>query len=524
MEGATMRRGLAAACSGLTLPNAVGLLAYAAFLLALLGWARDSAMPLLDDHGALIFSLGVIGTWRYVWWFLHLIRARLYQHCVMPRIRKHAEALWKSGWRPPRVHYIIATRNEHADTTCRVVAAIVGEYRLTGIPARLYVVGERSDERMIAGSLSQLARSCDIEVTFIRANQPGKRLALGAALRAVSRAGARDDDPIVFMDGDSFPEAGLLRKCLPLFAMYPRLDALTTDERALVFGPSWMQRLLDMRFSQRHLTMQSHALSNMVITLTGRLSIFRARAALQPDLIRLIEADHLDHWLWGRFRFLSGDDKSTWYALLRQRGGTMLLYVPDTLVWTIERVEDNGIARMKQNLLRWSGNLLRNGSRAIALGPRRVGPFIWWCLIDQRIAIWTSLAGPLLALMAALVLGPEVLLAYLLWVLVTRLVLATVMWVYAGRFDASYPLLIYLSQQITALVKVYAIFRLAQQRWFNRGDQKSAQGKHGLVRFQRGMAIYLTALSATVLVAAIAVQSNLVRLIGLRELAMILGK
>ena len=48
------------------------------------------------------------------------------------------------------------------------------------------------------------------------------------------------------------------------------------------------------------------------------MSVFRAKQLTSKKLIRLLEADHLDHWLWGDFRFLSGDDKSTWYCMLLQ--------------------------------------------------------------------------------------------------------------------------------------------------------------------------------------------------------------
>jgi hypothetical protein len=46
---------------------------------------------------------------------------------------------------------------------------------------------------------------------------------------------------------------------------------------------------------------------------------------------------------------------------------------------------------------RWFGNMLRASGRAIALGPRQVGLFAWWCLIDQRISMWTPLLLPLSA-------------------------------------------------------------------------------------------------------------------------------
>ena len=122
------------------------------------------------------------------------------------------------------------------------------------------------------------------------------------------------------------------------------------------------------------LTISRHALSHRVLTLTGRFSVFRATHITSHEFIRLQEADFLEHWLWGRFRFLSGDDKSTWYTLLKY--GVKMTYVPDATGVTIEVVDGSGMTRMKENLRRWSGNMLRNGARAIALGPWRMPFFI----------------------------------------------------------------------------------------------------------------------------------------------------
>ncbi len=97
------------------------------------------------------------------------------------------------------------------------------------------------------------------------------------------------------------------------------------------------------------------------------MSCFRAEHIINEEFIRLQEADFLNHWLWGTFRFLSGDDKSTWYTLLKY--GVRMTYVPDANGTTIEVVEGNGYRRMVENLRRWSGNMLRNGARAIVLGP-----------------------------------------------------------------------------------------------------------------------------------------------------------
>lgn len=516
-----MSRGLRPALRSLDLPNAFWSLCYVLLALILAIVVRQLHSRF---HGGLLVSVGALGVWRYLWWLNHLLRALYYRFRVFSRLRVQADALWASGWRPACVHYIVATRNEHPTTTREVITGLIGEARRSGIPARLVVVGEEADERVITECLRRHHQNCDLTVTYIRQPEPGKRIALGLALRAVSRAGARPDDCIVLMDGDSIPGPDLLRCCLPLFLIDQRLDAVTTDECAAVHGPRWTQRLLDLRFAQRHLSMQSMSLSGKVLTLTGRLSVFRARAALRGEFIRMVEADHLDHWLWGRFRFLSGDDKSTWYALLRQPGGTRLLYVPDVVVTTVERIEGNGWQRMCQNFLRWSGNTLRNGSRALALGPRRVGCFLWWCLIDQRLSMCTSLAGPVIAVLLCARHGLAGVLAFLLWVLLTRLLFSAVLCAYAGRIDAGFPLLLYASQLATACVKFYAVFRLARQRWANRGNQELAgAGQRGMRLFQRYMAVYLTGLACITLGAGIALYIGALKPWGLRRLLLALA-
>ena len=267
---------------------------------------------------------------------------------------------------------------------------------------------------------------------------------MALSLRAMCRHGVEQDDIVVFMDGDSIILPGALEKSAPLFGINAKLGAVTTDERAIVNGPGWMGDWTEMRFAQRRIAMQSHALSRKVLTLTGRFSIFRGRVVADPEFIHTLESDHLDHWLWGRFRFMSGDDKSTWYSLLRS--GEEMLYVPDACALTVENVGERPLERAKANLMRWSGNMLRNGYRTLELGPRRVGFFIWWCVLDQRLSIWTGLSGPAFALAASFLFGLKVWIAYFLWVAVTRTLLAVVLYGYSGRIFVSFPFLLYANQ------------------------------------------------------------------------------
>jgi len=259
-----------------------------------------------------------------------------------------------------------------------------------------------------------------------------------------------------------------------------------------------------------------------VLTLTGRFSVFRATHIVSDEFIRLQEADFLDHWLWGRFRFLSGDDKSSWYALLKQN--VKMLYVPDSRGYTIEIITGSARQRMVENLRRWSGNMLRNGQRAIALGPARMPFFIWWCCIDQRIAIWTMLFSPMLAIAGTIKLGPGFMLAYVAYILVTRGLLSLVLFSYARTVDLNFIWTLYVNQLVNAIVKIYMMWRLAKQKWANRGNQKQGMSSDGWRNMARElMASYLTAFSFSALALAVMLYSKLLEIPSLGAMKAIWG-
>ncbi|MFT7191130.1 MAG: glycosyltransferase Alg8 [Dinoroseobacter sp.] len=434
-------------------------------------------------------TLGTLGTWRFGWWFTHAVRAECYVRLKWPGMRARASKLWNEGWRPRRLHIQMTTYYEEPAITKRVIGSLIAQIQREGIPTTLYIGSGSSYDEMIIRSFVE-THAQDIpddlaELVFIRQNQPGKRMAIGLVVRAINRSGVDPDDLVIFMDGDAVYGDDVLEKTLSMFGADLELQALTTNEEVICYGPKWIAKWLDMRFAQRRLAMQSHAMSDKVLTLTGRMSVFRAQHMLSEKFIRTIEADHLDHWLWGRFRFLSGDDKSTWYHMLTQ--DAKMIYVPDATVYTIEVVKENGLERMVQNFRRWSGNMLRNGSRAIALGPRKVKPFIWWCIVDQRIAMWTMLVSPIIAILASIV-EPAYVLSCLIWIIFSRLVLCLFLFRYSRTVDLSWPFILYLNQVINASVKIYMIFHLSKQNWSNRGNQSSGDGEGFIARAQNGVA------------------------------------
>ena len=169
--------------------------------------------------------------------------------------------------------------------------------------------------------------------------------------------------------------------------------------------------------------------------------------------------------------------------------------------------------RMVQNFRRWSGNMLRNGSRAINLGPRAMPFFIWWCLIDQRISMWTMLVSPVLAVSATLLHSPAYILSYVVFIAFSRMALCMVLFTYSREVNLAYPPLLYFNQLINASVKVYCYWRLSKQRWSNRGNQSAGIGGSSLKdRYQNGMAAWCTAFSVCVLFAATIAYTGLIDL------------
>ena len=210
--------------------------------------------------------------------------------------------------------------------------------------------------------------------------------------------------------------------------------------------------------------MSAVALGRRVLTLTGRMSVFRADLATHPEFIGTIEHDHIDHWRLGRVRFLTGDDKSTWYWLLRN--GFEMAYLPDVRCVSMETQPKPGFVDSAMTLMRrWFGNMLRTNARALRLSPKRIGLFTWWSILDQRLSMWTTLAAPVGIILFSLFIDPLILVAYVAWVMATRYAYCWLLASFRGPFPISYPFLLYFGQVLGAAIKTSVLFRLDRQRW-----------------------------------------------------------
>jgi len=416
----------------------------------------------------LFLTVGAIAIWRYSWQALHYVRAVYYLAIRLPRLRKEADALGARG-RVREFYVVVTSFRIETSVTLAVFRALLAEAHLYGAKTTIVAsITDAADEELLGHLLRRLGAEHRIELVVMYQTGQGKRPAMAEALRAIARRMPGPDAVVALMDGDVIVEPGTLAKCMPFFKLNPRLGALTVNNRGIIQGGPVVSGWYDLRFAQRNIYMSSAALSRRLLVLTGRFSLFRASIATEPSFIGAVEEDYVGNWRHGPIRLLTGDDKSTWFWVLRH--GWEMLYVADAAVVSAERLPDPSFVKSSLSLMhRWYGNMLRANVRALPLGPRKMGLFTWWCLVDQRISMWTTLVGPTLALITAFRVDVRVLAVYVAWVMSVRLLQAALIATTSGNFDGYHPVLLYYNQLAGALVKVNVLFRLERQSCTRQG-------------------------------------------------------
>ncbi len=485
------------------------LLLVAAFLL----WVVGGPVSWASHRIEVLFTLGGIALWRWSWFAIQNTRAIIYRYWSFPRLRRAAESAVTKFGPVPEVTVLGTTYHEKPWITAAVFSSVFHELStLQGLKRRskvIVVTGCDEDDRNIEKVFQQ---SCETLIPVEPAYWPpelvlargdkGKRLALGVGMEEIARSGLADDGVVIILDGDTMLQPGLMKKVLPVFRLSPAVSAVTTNEDGVVKGPAWFAEWTSLRFGLRHRSMCSISLAGKLLCLTGRFSVFRASVVCDPTFRKQVEHDVIHHWLWGSFEMLSGDDKSTWFWLAKN--GHRMLYVPDAMVTTFEVITGSSLHRAMANVRRWSGNSVRHGWRAMMLGPRKLGWFLWWCLVDQRLTMLTILFGPTVAILSLISGRFEMAAAYLLWVLASRVAHAAIAWRQGRRFSAYYIPLQIISDWVISLTKLWVVFHPAKQNWLNRGKRtlNTTRGSafYGL---RTGFAHYLYGFSCACVVAAV---------------------
>ncbi|RJG10616.1 glycosyltransferase family 2 protein [Pseudomonas cavernicola] len=460
------------------LRKATGWLLYITALLALAVLLPRSVFD--PESKDFLLLLGAVGIWRYSMGAIHYLRGLFFLYLRYPYYRRQARKLGAAA-DPSQVFLLVTSFRIDALTTAMVYRSVIEEASACGYPTTVVCsIVELSDELLIKNLWARMNPPERVKLDFVRIAGTGKRDGLAHGFRAISRHLPDDEAVVAVIDGDTALAPGVVRKTVPYFKLFPKVGGLTTNEFCEVRGSYVMSEWHKLRFAQRHINMCSMALSRRVLTMTGRMSVFRARVVTDPGFIADVESDHLDHWRLGRFKFLTGDDKSSWYSLMRL--GYDTFYVPDAAINTVEHPPEKSFLKASRKLMfRWYGNNLRQNSRALGLGPRRLGWFTSLVLCDQRVSMWTSLLGPSVAIIASIKYGFAYLMIYLLWIGVTRLILTLLLLASGHQVGPAYPLILYYNQIVGALVKVYVFFRLDQQSW----TRQKTKLNRDLASFQR---------------------------------------
>ncbi|WP_371156025.1 glycosyltransferase [Jannaschia sp. 2305UL9-9] len=423
----------------------------------LLGSARDT-----------VIAIGLLGTWRYSWALINFVRAAWFRVVSHPRRKARARARFAASGHKAHAYFLVTSYMIDTATTMAVYRSIFAAANKARDGATIVVsVVDGADERLVHQlyATSPAAQNGDVRLIVDRIPGTGKRDALARSFRIIARHYPTQHDVLLVADGDTCVPEDIIDQIAPVFSD-PKVGALTTDEAVDIPDAGLFQDWFRLRFDQRQVMMCSMGLSRRVLTLTGRMSAFRACLATDPTFIEMVQADYIDHLRLGRVNFLTGDDKSTWFWLLRN--GYQMIYLPDVQSISAEtQPRDTFYASANVLMVRWFGNMLRTNGRALRLSPSRMGIFTWWSILDQRVSIWTTISGPILAVMAALFFDVALVAVYIAWIMLTRYVFVTLITAFRGRigFPITYPFLLYFSQLYGALVKSFVLFRLDRQKW-----------------------------------------------------------
>ncbi len=486
---------------------------YALAFLYLVSATIGASGAITSSH--FLWTVGVIASWRYAWQILHFIRGEIYKRKVFPKWRALADEAFKTGVGTPESVLVVVTSyqmtaTENHQTYDALFKEAFDYSKRYGVPTTLVASVTDQGDADLVDSIFRLNDPPD-QVSLITQLQAGtgKRDAIAAALRAGSARGIHQRGVTVLMDGDTELPKGSFEKSFPFFAIMPDVGAITLNNTAEVRGNRLTNDWYMMRFALRNLYMCSLSLSRKVLCLTGRFSVFRSEIITDEEMVNAIENDVIHHWRLGSIKCLTGDDKTTWYHCLKNQWS--MIYLPDTPVICVEELPPGGFFKASSSLMtRWFGNMLRNSDRSIMLGPKRMGFFTWWCLIDQRLSIWTAISGPVVATIFVVAGRAEILLAYGSFVLFTRFVQSVNVAYQGGTMTPYVPFLLLHQQLVGAAIKIYILFRLDRQKWTRQAIATGPQVNNLLS--QQGFGAALNLITVVTFVCLMSIVSGVVKI------------
>ncbi|MGB0968470.1 MAG: glycosyltransferase, partial [Halocynthiibacter sp.] len=404
------------------------------------------------------------------------VRAIIYRRIIWPIRKRRVHKRYRDEGTVSHAYFMVTTYLVETEVSVMVYKQLFNAAaNAVGGATVVASVVYGADERLIRQIYDSHSRDLsNVRLIIDRIPSKGKRDAIAKALNIIRTFNPTHRDICVFVDGDTVVPDNIVSESAPVLTE-PGVGALTTDEGVLIEKKNLFRDWFVLRFNQRQVMFCSQGLSKHVLTLTGRMSVFRADLATTPSFIEGIDHDTIQHWRLGEIVFLTGDDKSTWYWLLKN--GYEMWYLPDARSWSVEtQPRPSFVASAQVLMVRWFGNMMRTNGRALGISPALIGPFTWYAILDQRLSAWTTLVGPLSVVMAALLHDVYVIPLYIAWVLSTRYIFCVIINLFRGTwFPITHPPILYFGQVFGAAVKTFVLFRLNKQRWTRQAAAEVAQ-------------------------------------------------
>jgi len=418
-------------------------------------------LRLTSDHFPVFIPLGIIGFYRYLWFFIRIAAAFTYRAIPLPENPTYVA---------------------DEDVTIIVPTIDAGEEFkeaahswLAGKPKEILIVTE---EKM-REPLQALADSVDpARIRVLTVPYANKRLQMAHGIRHTRT------DIIVFADDDAIWPPTLLPCVLACFEDQ-RVGGVGTSQRVKPVGARmtiW-EILAAFRLSIRNFEIAaSMHIDGGLSCLSGRTAAYRTVILKDPEFLHGFTHDY---WL-GKYQLNSGDDKFLTRWMVSHGWATYVQCCKEAEL--LSTMKPNW--RFLKQVLRWTRNTWRSDMRSLFMERHiwTAHPYVAYTMVDKLINPFTLLAGPVLVvyvmykgtipvLQGGYHLPPwNVIVSYLVWLFATRTMkLLPHLW-YRPQ-DIIYVPAFILFGYYFAIMKVYALFTLHETGWGTRagiGDPTAA--------------------------------------------------
>jgi hyaluronan synthase len=390
----------------------------------------------------LYLPLSIIGLWRWSYWVVRIIGARIYHRRI-----KRLE-LTPAGKVNLTLSVVTPVYNEDEQLFAKAM-----ESWITNGVNEIIAVIDKSNTHHIINFEKTYSKRTDVKCKVIVTPKPGKRAALCDGIEHST------GDLIALVDSDTYWDDNVRNHVLPQFAN-PEMGGVTVSQR--ITNPNTVSNVLfDMLLWNRYHEEIPFllGLGKAYNTLSGRTAIYRREALLNDKYDNVHE---LTHEFFLSARAISGDDKRLSHLILEQ--GWTVAFAPDAVVYT--QGMDKIRVFMKQRL-RWTRNSWRADIRAIERGWVFKYPVLAYFMLDRFIQPFLMLLGPVAAVIGVINQQWLFVGVLIVWWMLSRTVrLFSYFRNYPKRLVYLPSYIIY--SYINAMIKIYALATILENSWATR--------------------------------------------------------